>query len=61
MSIGFKGAQNAAKIMTLSAIELYQNADLRAAAKAEFDAARGAKFKYEPLLGDRAPPLDYRK
>jgi len=60
MSIGYKGAQVAAKTLTLAAIELYQNSALRAEAKAEFDAARGAKFKYEALLGDRKPPLDYR-
>ena len=60
MSIGFKGAQVAAKTLALMAIELYRNPELRAAAKAEFDAARGPKFKYEALLGDRTPPLDYR-
>ena len=60
MSIGFKGAQVAAKTLTLAAIELYQNPELRATAKAEFDAARGPNFKYEALLGDRKPPLNYR-
>jgi aminobenzoyl-glutamate utilization protein B len=61
MSIGFRGAQNAARVLTLSAIELYQNPALRAEARKEFDAARGPKFKYEALLGNRQPPLDYRK
>jgi aminobenzoyl-glutamate utilization protein B len=60
MSIGFKGAQVAAKTLALAAIELYQNAELRAAAKAEHAAALGPKYKYEALLGDRKPPLDYR-
>lgn len=60
-SIGFKGAQVAAKTLTLAAIELYQNDDLRAAARAEFDAARGEDYEYRSLLGDREPPLDYRK
>lgn len=60
-SIGFKGAQLAAKAMTLMAAELFTNPALRAAARAEFDASRGADYKYESLLGDRAPPLDYRK
>ena len=27
----------------------------------EFEERRGADFKYTPLLGDRAPALDYRK
>jgi aminobenzoyl-glutamate utilization protein B len=61
MSIGFKGAQNAAKAMTLMAIELYTNNELRAEARREFDAARGPNYQYYSLLGDRKPPLDYRK
>lgn len=60
MSIGHKGATVAAKALSLAAIELYQNDALRTAARAEFDAARGAKYKYKSLLGDRKPPLDYR-
>ncbi len=59
MSIGHKGATNAAKTLTLAAIELYQNADLRAAARAEFEEKRKG-VKYKPLLGDRKPALDYR-
>ena len=61
MSIGHKGAQVAAKTLTLAAIELFTNDDLRATARAEFDAARGPGYVYKSLLGDRAPPLDYRK
>jgi len=30
-------------------------------AKAELDERRGADFTYEAMVGDRAPPLDYRK
>ncbi|NWG72027.1 MAG: amidohydrolase [Parvularculaceae bacterium] len=60
MSIGFKGAQVAAKTMALAAIELYLNADLREAAKAEHRTKLGPKYKYEALLGDREPPLNYR-
>ncbi|MCT2557667.1 amidohydrolase [Tsuneonella sp. YG55] len=60
MSIGFKGAQLAAKAMALAAVELYTDPALRAAAKAEFDAARGRNYTYRSLLGDRKPPLDYR-
>ncbi len=61
MSIGFKGAQVAAKTLTLAAIELYSNSEMREAAQAEFEEARGENFKYYSLLGDREPPLDYRK
>jgi len=61
MTIGYKGAQVAAKTLTLTAIELYTNPELRARARAEFDARRGGDFRYEALLGDRPPPLDYRQ
>jgi aminobenzoyl-glutamate utilization protein B len=61
MSIGSKGVQVAAKTLTLAAIELYTNPELRAEARAEFDKARGPDYQYKSLLGDRDPPLDYRK
>lgn len=60
-SIGYKGTQLAAKAMTLMAVELFTNPQLRADAKREFDAARGENYTYKSLLGDREPPLDYRK
>jgi len=60
MSIGFKGAQVAAKTVALAAIELFENPELRAEAKAEFEERRGDDFVYQALLGDRSPPLDYR-
>jgi aminobenzoyl-glutamate utilization protein B len=60
-SLGFKGAQLAAKAMTLMAIQLYTDPALRQAAKAEFDASRGPNYQYKSLLGDRKPPLDFRK
>jgi aminobenzoyl-glutamate utilization protein B len=60
MSIGFKGTQVAAKTLALAAIELFENPELRAAAKAEFNDRRGEDFVYEALLGDRSPPLGYR-
>jgi aminobenzoyl-glutamate utilization protein B len=61
MTIGYKGAQVAAKTLTLAAIELFTNEELRAAARQEFEERRGGDFHYEALLGDRPPPLDYRK
>lgn len=59
-SIGMKGMQNAAKVMALTALELYENPEAIAEAQAEFEERRGSDFVYEPLLGDRDPPLDYR-
>mgnify|MGYP000208991385 CR=1 FL=1 len=61
MSIGHKGMINAAKTLALSAIEIIQNPELATKAKAELLKRRGDNFKYEALLGDRKPPLDYRK
>lgn len=60
MSIGYKGAQVAAKALALTAVELYTNPQTRQAARAEFETARGPGYEYKSLLGDRAPPLDYR-
>lgn len=61
MSIGHKGTQVAAKTLTLAAIELYENEDLIEAAWEEFEDKRGPDYEYQSLLGDRDPPLDYRK
>ncbi len=61
MSIGIKGAVVAAKTLALTAAQLYQSPDTIIAAKAEFDKSRGPNFTYKPLIGDRKPPLDYRK
>ena len=59
-SIGNKGMMIAAKTLALTAINLFQDQELIKKAKVEFLERRGADFKYIPLLGDRAPALDYR-
>ncbi|MEQ8558009.1 MAG: amidohydrolase [Henriciella sp.] len=61
MSIGQKGAQLAAEALTLAAVELYQNDNLIDEAWEEFEDKRGPDYEYKSLLGDRDPPLDYRK
>ena len=61
MSIGYKGAHLASKVLTLAAIELFENKNLRISAREEFERQRGNDFVYIPLLGNRNPPLDYRK
>lgn len=61
MSIGLKGTAVAAKTLALTAAQLYTSPDLVKAAKAEFDKSRGPGFVYKALIGDRAPPLDYRR
>ena len=61
MSIGHKGMLLAAKLLALTAADLYQDADLLAAAAAELKGRQGPDFQYAALLGDRDPPLDYRR
>lgn len=60
-NIGMKGMAVAAKSMALMALDLYKDPKLIMEAKAEFDKKLGPDFKYEALIGDRAPALDYRK
>ncbi len=59
-SIGVKGMMIAAKTLAGTAIDLYENPDILARAKNELEQRRGPDFKYESLLGDRDPALDYR-
>lgn len=60
-AIGYKGMMVAAKTLALSAVDLYTNPALLVKAKAEFQERLGPDFRYEALLGDREPALDYRK
>jgi aminobenzoyl-glutamate utilization protein B len=60
-SIGAKGAVLAAKTLALAAADLFRNPATITAAKAEFEQKRGPGFVYKAMLGDRKPPLDYRK
>ena len=60
-TIGLKEMVVAAKTLALAVAQLYSSPDLIVAAKAEFDKSRGPGFVYKSLVGDRPPPLDYRK
>jgi aminobenzoyl-glutamate utilization protein B len=46
--------------MAFSVYDLFTTPQLVSAARAEFEAKRGAGFVYKPLIGERKPPLDYR-
>jgi aminobenzoyl-glutamate utilization protein B len=59
--IGVKGMMVAAKTLALTAIDLLASPALVGAAAAEYRKAVGPDFVYVPLVGDRAPPLDYRR
>lgn len=58
--IGIKGLQLAAKTLALTAADFFKNPELAKQARAELIEQRGDDFNYAPLLGDRAPALDYR-
>jgi aminobenzoyl-glutamate utilization protein B len=60
-SIGEKGMMVAAKTLTATVIDLFNNQQLIMKAKAEFNNRRGVNFIYKPLLGNRPPALNYRK
>ena len=61
MSIGEKGMVVAAKTLATTAVDLFTDAELLDAAKAEYAQRVGPDFRYVSLVGDRPPPLDYRK
>jgi aminobenzoyl-glutamate utilization protein B len=60
MSIGSKGMMVAAKTMALTAIALFSNPAHLPRARAEFEKRLGG-FVYRSRVGDRKPPLDYRR
>ncbi len=59
-SIGTKGMIVAAKAMALTAVDLFTNPALIEEGLKELKSRRGETFKYEALIGDRKPALDYR-
>ena len=61
MGIGIKGMLLAAQTMALTGAHFFTDADLLTRARAELEERRGPDWTYRPLLGDRAPPLDYRR
>lgn len=59
--IGNKGMIVAAKTLAMTAVDLFSDPGLVRAAQEEYRERVGAGFGYEPLIGNRAPPLDYRR
>jgi hypothetical protein len=60
-TIGTKGVMNVAKVLFFTAYDLYCSPETVEAVKNEFEIKRGKDFVFIPLIGDRNPPLDYRK
>lgn len=61
MSIGQKAMLNAAKTIALTGADLFNNPALLQKAKEELAQRLGPGFKYKSMIGDRKPPLDFRK
>ena len=59
-SIGVKGMMIAAKTMALTALDLFSDPARIEAGWKEFRERRGPEYKYESLIGDRKPALNYR-
>lgn len=56
-TLGTKGAMNAARVLFFSAYDLLTSKELLNDARDEFEKRRGPSFKFEPMVGDRKPPL----
>ena len=61
MSIGHKGMVLASRLLAKTGVDLLQQPETVQAAKDELKTSQGPDFQYAALLGDRDPPLDYRK
>lgn len=60
MGIGYKGMYQAAEVLTKTAITLFKEPSYLEKAKNEFK-TRSSTAQYIPMIGQRAPALDYRK
>jgi aminobenzoyl-glutamate utilization protein B len=61
MGIGIKGMMLAARVLALTGVDLFESPEIIERGKDELRERRGPDWVYVPLLGDRAPPLDYRR
>jgi aminobenzoyl-glutamate utilization protein B len=60
-SIGAKGMRVAAETLAMTVVDLLLDPAAIRAARADLERAQGPDFEYTPLLGDREPPLDFRR
>ena len=60
-TIGVKGMLVASKTLARTAIDLFSDPSIVRAAQDEYRKRVGPDFTYVPLVGNRPPPLDYRK
>ena len=59
-TIGTKGAIVAAKVFSLTAIDIFSNHSLLNEIKSDFHKSRGNDYQYTPIVPDKGPELDYR-
>ena len=59
-SIGNKGMIVASKTLAMTVVDLFTRPELVESARIEHAERIPDGWEYQPLLGDRAPPLDYR-
>jgi aminobenzoyl-glutamate utilization protein B len=59
-SIGTKGMLVAGRTIAMTAVDLFLQPELVRRARAEFEERLAGAATYRALVGDRAPPLDYR-
>ena len=57
MSIGHKGMAYASKAMSMTIVDFFEDAELRAAIHKEFNERKG-DYKYKPIIPDGPPPLN---
>ncbi len=59
--LGEAGLDVAAKVLAATAVAIFREPSIATTARAELERRVGPGFAYRPLLGDREPPLDYRR
>ena len=61
MSIGAKGMRVASEALAMTVVDLMLDPETIESAWQELEAKRGSDFEYVPMLGDRDPPLNFRR
>lgn len=60
-NIGLKGMINAAKTIAMTGVDIFNNPEVVTKAKDELQKKVGPGFTFNSMIGDRKPPLDFRK
>ena len=60
-SIGMKAMINAAKTISMTGVDIFNNPQHTVKAKQELQQLLGPGFQYKSMIGDRMPALDFRK